>query len=144
MPLSITGKVLAFAGVAIFTFYAFVTFLTYWDWVPRTCTLSGCPSAYSIEAIYSYTVHNYSILLVDLLGLAMMLGGLRLTRGVRTRDRVLPVLVGIVIPTIIFFMILHAATLTTPPTVTSMHTVTSTTTFSPTCAPFQNGTIVPC
>ena len=119
------GKLLAFVGVAIFTFGAFVTFLTYGDWVPRACTVSECPSAYSMEVIYSYTVHNYSILLVDLLGFAIMLGGLRLTRGVRTRDRVLPVLGGIVISTIVFFVILYITL--APATVTSIHTVTSTT-----------------
>jgi hypothetical protein len=121
------GKLLTFGGAGIFSFLVLLTIFDYWDWVPRSCTLSGCPSAYSIEAIYSYTVHNYSILVVDLLGLAIMLGGLRLTRKLRTRDRILPVLAGIAIFTIIFFVVAYL-NLTAPATITSVHTVTTTAT----------------
>lgn len=124
------GKLLAFAGAAVFTFFAFVTYFTYWDWVPRTCTLSGCPSAYSAEAIYSYTVHSYPILLMDILGLVMMLGGLRgLANATRTRDRILPVLVGMTISTIIIFLLIYGtqsyATVTTASTITSATTATT-------------------
>ena len=120
------GQILAFVGAAIFTFSALVTWLTYWDWVPRTCTPTGCPSAYSMEVVYSYIVHSYDILLLDTLGLAIILAGFGLLKA-RTAVR-MPILLGVAASIIILLVLLfvplgslHVATVTT---VTSSTTVT--------------------
>jgi hypothetical protein len=123
------GKTLAFAGAAVFTFFGLIVFFSYWDWVPRTCTLSGCPSWYSIEAIHSYTVRNWDILLADMLGFVVMLTGLRGLATTPIGSRVLPVLVGILLSVAIMFLLLYWVQ--NHATVTSVVTVTSTTTISP-------------
>jgi len=120
-----THKILAFVGAAIFTFSALGTWLTYWDWVPRTCTLAGCPSAYSIEVIYSYIVHRYDILLLDILGLAIMVVAFGLARKATTSVR-MPILLGIAVSIVILLMLLYAPLGSAP--VTHISTVTSATT----------------
>jgi hypothetical protein len=120
------GQIVVFVGAGVFTFSALVTWLTYWDWVPRTCTLAGCPSAYSIAVIYSYMIHSYDTILLDILGLTIMFVGFGLARKARTSVRV-PILLGIA-AAITLLMLLYAPLNTAP--VTYISPVTSATTVS--------------
>lgn len=125
-------KILALVGATIFGFSINVIFFTFLDWGPRTCTISGCPPLFSTEVILSYMEHGgASLALVNLLGLAMMLSGLRGLSKTRSRYPALCVLVGI-----IAYMVAHPPiflsllSLFFPPSnnVHSITTVTSTTT----------------
>jgi lysylphosphatidylglycerol synthetase-like protein (DUF2156 family) len=120
--------VLATGGAAIFTFFSVEIPLTWLDFGPRTCTISGCPPQYSIGVILSYMMHYASTLLLSLLGLALMLGGLgEFTRAARKTDGVWSIALGIFIAVIVFSLLMFIpGTVTTATTITS--TITSATT----------------
>ena len=122
-------KILAIMGGAIFTFTALIIYFTYWDWVPRTCTVSGCPDAFSFIVISSYVKHDSSLLLTNLVALGMVVFGVRgLASSSRTRIGVLYVLAGVILSVIVFSVLVYEAG--THATVTSATTITSTITVS--------------
>jgi hypothetical protein len=119
--------VLATVGTTIFTFFLVEIVVTWLDFGPRTCTISGCPPQYSIGVILSYMAHYASTLLMNLLGLALMLSGLRgFTRAARRADGGLCIALGFFITVMILALLMFipgTGTATTATTITSASTV---------------------
>jgi len=96
-------KFLALVGAALFTWSSLEIFATWQDFGPRTCTSLGCPPQYSTVVFSGYVARYAPILLADLLGLAMLIGGIRgLTGATRTKYGLLCVLVAAIVFVVAF------------------------------------------